>query len=133
MRKGIWSISETNGLVQRNKKESLYLEPRLALLFSILLDHANQLVPRDHLTQCLWPKTVVNEDALTRAVADLRKSLNSHFEKPPTIKTHHKRGYEMTLSTLDLRKPVWMRVLRSILITIGIFILLVLVIRGLNY
>ncbi len=130
---GQWSISLESGLLRNGKKESISLEPRLATLCLILLEQVNQVVSREELTVRMWPDTIVNEDSLTRAVSDLRKVLKNNFSKPPKIETHHKRGYKLRISKSDLSPPLWRKALKcAVYFCIG-FILLILVIRGLNY
>lgn len=128
-----WSISEDSGIVSGPEDKELYLEPRLAKLFQELRLNANQLVSRKQLIEQIWQDTTVNEESLTRAVSDLRQILAGYFDHPPPIVTVPKRGYKMEISIPSDKKSVWGVVLKGVLYTVLGFILLVLVIRGLNY
>lgn len=90
------SLHEQDLLIQRQ------LEPRLMKLLCQLTENAGKVVSRDHLIEKLWPRVVVNENSLTRAISDLRKALSIPGEitadgcmelKSVDIKTVPKRGY----------------------------------------
>jgi DNA-binding winged helix-turn-helix (wHTH) protein len=74
------------------------LEPRLMRLLCLLADNAGNVLTRDELITALWPRVVVNENSLTRAVSDLRRLLS-----PPDgsniqfIQTVPKRGYRLQI------------------------------------
>ena len=51
------------------------LEPRLMHLLCFLAANQGQVLSRDQLTEELWPRVIVNENSLTRAVSELRKKL----------------------------------------------------------
>lgn len=74
------------------------LEPRLMRLLCLLADNAGSVLTRDELITALWPRVVVNENSLTRAVSDLRRLLS-----PPDgsniqfIQTIPKRGYRLQI------------------------------------
>lgn len=79
------------------------LEPRLMKLLCLLADAQGQVITRDDLMTALWPRVVVNENSLTRAVSDLRKALNPAPLAAATnsIETVPKRGYR-------LQAPLWL-------------------------
>ena len=128
-----WTLMLTSGLLTDGKSTEVYLEPRLATLFYLLGKHPNQLVTRKQLIEHIWNETFVNEESLTKAVSDLRKLLATHFEDPPQIRTIPKRGYKMVIATTERKKTIWKTVGKIGFWGIVGFVLMILVIRGLNY
>ncbi|MDT8428534.1 MAG: winged helix-turn-helix domain-containing protein [Pseudomonadales bacterium] len=80
--------------------QAVQLEPRIMRLLCILAGNAGRVVERDLLMNLLWPKVVVNENSLTRAVSELRKALRPGIQTAPLptagIKTVSKAGYCLT-------------------------------------
>lgn len=67
-------------------------------LLSHLARHQGKVVERDSLVELLWPKVIVNENSLTRAVSELRKQLSSTSDPKTTfIETIPKRGYRLAV------------------------------------
>ena len=74
------------------------LEPRIMFLLCVLAANAGNVVSRDNLMALLWPKVVVNENSLTRAVSELRKGLDTLANSsvgPCLIETIPKKGYRL--------------------------------------
>ncbi len=74
------------------------LEPRVMFLLCVLAANAGNVVSRNDLMTALWPKVVVNENSLTRAVSELRKALEipaNPSEGTALIDTIPKRGYRL--------------------------------------
>ncbi len=80
------------------------LEPRVMLLLCALAANAGKVVSRETLINYLWPRVIVNENSLTRAVSELRKALkspstdNDDINATPLIATVSKAGYRLTAS-----------------------------------
>lgn len=80
------------------------LEPRVMHLLCLLAAADGNVVTRDELMMALWPKVIVNENSLTRAVSELRKALSMPTQaKPDTVRstaieTVSKRGYRLNAS-----------------------------------
>lgn len=80
---------------------SRQLEPRLMQLLCLLADAKGQVLTRDTLMESLWPRVIVNENSLTRAISDLRKALvlpagfTQATANPGLIETVPKRGYRL--------------------------------------
>ena len=131
---GLWTILPESGKVSCEKTgDEIHLEPRLARLFSILGENVNNMVPRKQLIDEIWDDTLVNEESLTRAISDLRKMLKKQFVNPPKIETVPKRGYKMTVSMQLAKKPFWKIALKYTAYLLFALIMLILIIRGLNY
>lgn len=69
------------------------IEPRLMTLLCLFASQPGHVWTREELLARLWPDTHVAEDALTRAVSDLRKALDDDPRRPMFIATVPKRGY----------------------------------------
>ena len=130
---GAWTVLPDSGILSNEKGNEIYLEPRLTRLFYLLCKNSNTMISREQLIDQVWPDTTVNEESLTKAISDLRKLLKAHLENPPQIKTVPKRGYKMIILMPAVKRAVWKDIFKYIIYSLLIFILLILVIRGLNY
>lgn len=98
-RVGQWLVRpDLNELIsQAGNGETRHLEPRLMHLLAYLAANPAQVLTRDALVQELWPRVIVNENSLTRAVSELRKQLHSDdLAGQHYIKTIPKRGYRLS-------------------------------------
>lgn len=77
-----------NGRTQR-------LPPRLMSLFCLLAKADGETMRREDLVNALWPRGYVNDEALSRAVAELRQALGDDARQPRFIETVPKRGYRL--------------------------------------
>jgi DNA-binding winged helix-turn-helix (wHTH) protein len=108
---GDWRVDpKLNQLQQTGGSISRHLEPRLAKLLCYLAAHELEVVERDTLVSVLWPRVIVNENSLTRAVSELRKLLTLDTNpKRVYIETIPKRGYRLctpvTAPSQDKRQP----------------------------
>jgi Tol biopolymer transport system component/DNA-binding winged helix-turn-helix (wHTH) protein len=82
-----------------------HLPPRLMDLLCLLAAAPNRTVDRDDLVAALWPRGHVNEDALSRAVAELRRHLGDDARNPRFIETLPKRGYRLLVPVEPLPGP----------------------------
>jgi DNA-binding winged helix-turn-helix (wHTH) protein len=87
------------------------LEPRLMHLLCFLAANPGQVLSREQLVQELWPRVIVNENSLTRAVCELRKQLRlSDAAAIRYLETIPKKGYrllpEVQPLPSDYRLPV---------------------------
>ena len=97
-----FSLGEWRVLPQLNRirysctNEERQLEPRLIKLLCFLGANEERVLSREELVQELWPRVVVNENSLTRAISELRKQLHSQDSRTPNyIETIPKRGYRL--------------------------------------
>lgn len=78
------------------------LEPRLMHLLCLLAAQPGQVVDRDALHLALWPRVVVNENSLTRAVSELRRQLGTDtLPGSAYLLTVSKRGYRLSPELLS--------------------------------
>jgi len=97
---GDWLVfPDLNRLQHRHLSLHRQLEPRLIHLLCYLAANGNRVLSRQELVQELWPRVVVNDNSLTRAVSELRKQLISPEPDSSTcsnyIDTIAKKGYRL--------------------------------------
>jgi Tol biopolymer transport system component/DNA-binding winged helix-turn-helix (wHTH) protein len=69
------------------------LEPRVMQVLVVLARRAGEVVSREELLDEVWAETVVNEEALTRAVFELRRAFDDSAKTPAVIETVRGTGY----------------------------------------
>ena len=73
--------------------ENLPLEPKTLLLLTFLLENRDRLVEKRELLDAIWKDVAVTENALTREIGKLRRSLGDDPKAAKYIQTVHTRGY----------------------------------------
>ena len=76
------------------------LEPKTFLLLVFLIENRERLVDKREILDVIWKDTAVTENALTREIGKLRKSLGDDPKTPRYIQTVHTRGYRF-IGALD--------------------------------
>ena len=71
------------------------VEPKVMELCARLAQHPGSVVSKTALLDSVWPDTSVGEDALTRAVSELRRALGDNARDPRIVQTIPKRGYRL--------------------------------------
>ena len=75
---GEWRVlPQLNRIRCSGTNEERQLEPRLIKLLCFLGANEELVLSREELIQELWPRVIVNENSLTRAISELRKQLQS--------------------------------------------------------
>mgnify|MGYP006074485347 CR=1 FL=1 len=102
---GVWRVlPQLNRIRLNGTDEERQLEPRLIKLLCFLAANEGRVLSREKLAMELWPRVVVNENSLTRAISELRKRLQSQDPLALNhIETIPKRGYRL-LSTIKRRE-----------------------------
>jgi DNA-binding winged helix-turn-helix (wHTH) protein len=102
---GEWQVDPAlNLIVDRQTDEQRHLEPRLMKLLCFLAANQGAVVSRDELVALLWPRVIVNENSLTRAISELRKQLDAPATPArQAIQTIPKRGYRLSVPILQTR------------------------------
>jgi DNA-binding winged helix-turn-helix (wHTH) protein len=95
-----WRVAPAlNQISHRQQSLERHLEPRLMKLLCLLAARPGQVISREELVAELWPRVIVNENSLTRAVSELRKLLQTEdFPARDKLRTIPKRGYRLTAS-----------------------------------
>lgn len=73
--------------------QPLPLEPKAFAVLIFLLAHRDRLVEKDELLNAVWRETFVTPNALTRVIAQLRKTLGDDAKESRYIETVPTRGY----------------------------------------
>ena len=69
------------------------LEPKTFDVLLYLLDNRDRLVTKEELIDTVWAGTFVTPNALTRAIAQLRKTIGDDAQEPKYVETAARRGY----------------------------------------
>jgi len=101
-----WTYNFDDDLLSSEEHEHR-LPPLQAKLLRFLLENANQLLTRDQLVDHLWADRIVNDDALSRNIAQLRSKLGDNSQQPIFIETVPKRGYKFIapVANQDNKEP----------------------------
>lgn len=78
------------------------LDPQGIEILNLLIASPNQVVSKDTLINGVWPNSIVTDDALSRSISRLRKSLNDNAKSPTIIETVPKRGYRL-IGTIEVQ------------------------------
>ncbi|MEQ8953144.1 MAG: winged helix-turn-helix domain-containing protein [Gammaproteobacteria bacterium] len=109
-RLGQWCVQPQLNRLQHRSGIERQLEPRLMHLLCLLAGNPDRVLTRDELVAEIWPRVIVNENSLTRAVSELRKQLLvAGQDNPVFIETIPKRGYRLLSSTLDAKAAMLSR------------------------
>lgn len=71
------------------------VEPKVMDLLVYLAARQGDVVTRNELLAAVWERVVVNEEALTRTISELRRALGDAGEDRKYIRTIPKRGYSL--------------------------------------
>jgi DNA-binding winged helix-turn-helix (wHTH) protein len=74
---------------------SLRLEPRAAAVLAMLCGRPGQIVARQALLDDVWGPGEGSDEALTQAVAQIRRTAQELGEAPGLVETLAKRGYRL--------------------------------------
>jgi hypothetical protein len=75
-------------------------------LLCLLAASADAVVAREDIINTLWPRVIVNENSLTRAISDLRRALTpAGDQRSALIQTIPKRGYRLTQAPVAVTNP----------------------------
>lgn len=95
-RVGPWLIRPDLNQAVRNSR-SLHLTPKSMEVLVCLARHEGGVVSKDVLFQEVWTGTYVTDDALTKCIGELRRTLDTAGPEPPVIETIARRGYRMAV------------------------------------
>jgi len=123
-----------NGSFTRKNGDEIFLEHRLNKFFKILIDNKDTVVTRVELMEFVWKEVVVTDESVTKAASDLRKFFVTNNLTDFKLITISKLGYKLEIIESDLRKINFLkRLLKLIGYMILVFLLIILIIRAINY
>jgi DNA-binding winged helix-turn-helix (wHTH) protein len=91
-RVGDWLVEPHWNRIGRDG-ETVKLEPRVMRLLATLAAVPDRPLQRQELLDSVWPDTFVNEEALSRAISQLRRAFGDDAKAPRYLQTVHKAGY----------------------------------------
>ena len=86
------SVDQLNVRVTVNG-EVRALEPKSFRLLEFLIENRQRAVPKEEIIKAVWGETFVTDNALTRAVAQIRKALDDDPRDTKYIETVPTVGY----------------------------------------
>ncbi len=89
---GDWFVEPGLNRISRGGEQGT-LQPLIMKLLVLLSCNPGDLVPKEHIMSKLWPRTIVTDNALTRAVSQLRNKLGDDAREPKFISTVMTKGY----------------------------------------
>ena len=93
---GPWQFISNRCVITSNYLER-ELDPLLVKLLLHFIDKPQQIVSRQELIESVWQQSFVDDNAINRAISELRKQLAHPIEKAPLLKTHYRKGYSLTV------------------------------------
>ena len=79
----------------------IQLEPKALRLLLFLIENRDRLIEKEEILDAIWSGTHVTENALTREIARLRKTLGDDPKAPKYIQTVHTRGYRFIAELVE--------------------------------
>ena len=79
-------------------------EPKAFDLLVYLIEHRDRAVSKDELLEAIWPRQIVTETALSRAVMKARRAVDDDATRQAVIRTVHGHGYRFVME-LDSSPP----------------------------
>src|SRR5277367_4759007 len=87
-----YELSEADFCLSR-QGQRIALEPKALRVLIFLVARAGRLVDKQELLESVWPDTFVEENTLTRTIANLRRQLGDSSRDSKLIETVPTRGY----------------------------------------
>jgi Tol biopolymer transport system component/DNA-binding winged helix-turn-helix (wHTH) protein len=81
------------------------LEPKSFRLLQFLIESRDRVVPKEEILSVVWEGVAVSDNALTRAVAQIRKALNDDPKQPRYIETVPTIGYRFAGQLIEKAVP----------------------------
>lgn len=93
---GAWRLNPkqqtiNDGVIERE------LEPLLFKILSYLILNKESIITRQDLIDDVWCQHYVDDNAINRAISELRKVLKSEKQRSIVVKTHYRKGYSFFL------------------------------------
>ncbi len=98
-------VSFADPMPTKSDQASARIDPQGIRLLLLLAESPRQLVEKDQLMAHVWPDTIVSDDALTRCVSRIRKTLQDDPKQPRIIETLPKRGYRLVAEQIKWQHP----------------------------
>src|SRR5579863_8702067 len=86
--------------------ENRALEPKSFRLLQFLVENRHRVVPKGEILSVVWDGIAVSDNALTRAIAQIRKALDDDPKRPLYIETVPTVGYRFAGQLIEKAGPV---------------------------
>lgn len=93
-RVGEWSVFPDRNEIRRGD-QSTRIQPRLIQILRLLALTPGRTVSREKLLGSVWSRRMVNDEVLSRSIADLRQALADDARQPRYLETIPKLGYRL--------------------------------------
>jgi Tol biopolymer transport system component/DNA-binding winged helix-turn-helix (wHTH) protein len=103
-RLGDWLVEPSLNRLSRGDK-SVSIEPRIMHVLTCLASRPGEAVTRTDLLDIVWGEVIVNEEALTQAVSQLRRVVGDDPRSARYIETIPKTGYRLIMPVEPLSGP----------------------------
>ena len=78
------------------------LTPRAFDVLLYLIEHRGRVVEKQELFEQIWKETFVSDNALTRSIKEIRRTIGDDIEAPRYIVTVPKRGYRFIAEVMEV-------------------------------
>ena len=93
---GAWSLNPKLQIISDGEVER-ELEPLLFKILCYLIINKDEIITRQDLIDDVWCQHYVDDNAINRAMSELRKVLKSEIQRGLVVKTHYRKGYSFFL------------------------------------
>ncbi len=80
-----------------NGRQTQKLQPKLIQLLGYMAAHPMEMLSRERLLANVWEREFVNDEVLSRCIAQLRQALGDNARQPHFIETIPRKGYRLLL------------------------------------
>jgi TolB-like protein len=95
-RVGAWLARPSLNTISKNGTD-VRVEPKVMEVLVCLASCPGESISKETILKTVWPDTFVSDDALIRAISELRKAFGDDASKPRVIETIPKKGYRLLL------------------------------------
>src|SRR5712691_2133602 len=75
-----FTLDSLGGTIRRGENE-IELRSKSFEVLAYIVEHHGRLVTREELMEAIWPDVTVNDESLTRCIADIRKTLGDEQQR----------------------------------------------------
>lgn len=86
---------DTKTFQLRSGEKDIELEPKLFNILKLLLSHSDQVVSKEQLLEEVWDNRIITDNAMSRAIYEIRKVIDTPDSKESLIKTVRGRGFQI--------------------------------------
>ncbi|WP_286270610.1 winged helix-turn-helix domain-containing protein [Thalassotalea hakodatensis] len=99
---GPWLFVPQKCILCSDSTGDIELEPILFKLLDYFVNNQDRIISRQELVEHVWQQTFVDDNAINRAMSELRKKLSHPENAAPLIKTHYRKGYSITVEVVAI-------------------------------